>query len=268
MNSHVAHILVIEDSTDSLELMAYLLRAHGYSVSTADNGAIGLDIMRETRPDLVICDIQMPVLDGYEVANQAKQDPNLNQIPIIAVTALAMVGDKNRILAAGFDGYVSKPIEPETFIDAIEPYLPASKRTGQPEIHVQTAALASQIRRELTVLVVDNLIVQLELARSILEPFGYKVLTATSPSQALEILETESIQLILSDINMNESSGFEFLQIAKASTALREIPFILITSTFWNDDARELGLNLGATKFLRRPMEPERLLKEIEDCLS
>ena len=75
-------------------------------------------------PDLIICDVQLPDIDGFEVARRLKRDPELRPIPLVAVTALAMVGDRDRVLAAGFDGYLAKPIDPEMFARQIEDFLP------------------------------------------------------------------------------------------------------------------------------------------------
>lgn len=116
-------ILVIEDDPSSLELMFYLLNAHGYVTTTAARGDDGLAAVRNHPPDLVICDIQLPGLDGYAIAANLKADEKLRSVPLVAVTALAMVGDRERVLAAGFDAYVSKPIDPSTFVAQIEPLL-------------------------------------------------------------------------------------------------------------------------------------------------
>lgn len=118
-----ARVLLIEDNRPSLELMSYLLHAFGHRPLEADDGIAGLEAMRRERPDLVICDLDLPRLDGYTLAGRAKADPELRDIPLVAVTALAMVGDRDRALRAGFDGYMSKPIEPETFVQEIERYL-------------------------------------------------------------------------------------------------------------------------------------------------
>ena len=120
-----ARVLLIEDNRPSLELMSYLLHAFGHTSLAAYNGLDGLEAIRRERPDLVICDIDLPRLDGYTLAGRAKADPELRGIPLVAVTALAMVGDRDRALRAGFDGYLAKPIEPETFVQEIERYLPA-----------------------------------------------------------------------------------------------------------------------------------------------
>lgn len=119
----IARILVIEDDPASLELISYLLCAHGYATTTASRGDEGLATARAIRPDLIICDVQLPGLDGYAIAAQLKADDALKSVPLVALTALAMVGDRERVLAAGFDAYLSKPIDPLHFVENIDPLL-------------------------------------------------------------------------------------------------------------------------------------------------
>lgn len=118
----MAHVLIIEDNAANLELMTYLLDAFGHAVCAARDGAEGLIAVRSNPPDVIICDVQIPKVDGFEVARRLKSDSNLRHIPLIAVTALAMVGDRDRILASGFDGYIAKPIEPEQFVRQVEAF--------------------------------------------------------------------------------------------------------------------------------------------------
>src|SRR5215208_5168301 len=108
----MARILVIEDNPANLELMTYLLKAFGHLPLTAGNGNEGIEIAQREMPDMIVCDVQLPDIEGYEVARQLKSQAGLRDIPLIAVTALAMVGDRDHILATGFDGYISKPIVP------------------------------------------------------------------------------------------------------------------------------------------------------------
>jgi CheY-like chemotaxis protein len=129
-----ARILVIEDDPNTLELLTYLLTAFGHTVLTADNGVAGLAVARAERPDLIACDIQLPQLDGLGVARALGADPELSAIPLIAVTAFSMVGDRESILTAGFDAYISKPIAPETFVAQLDRYLP-------PALHARCAAM-------------------------------------------------------------------------------------------------------------------------------
>jgi CheY-like chemotaxis protein len=118
-----AQILIIEDDPANLELMRVLLHASGQTILIASDGLMGIELARRANPDLIVCDIQMPGLDGYEVAKRLKSDPVLRAVPLVAVTAYAMVGDRDVALAAGFDGYLAKPIVPKTFATQVEAFL-------------------------------------------------------------------------------------------------------------------------------------------------
>lgn len=118
-----ARILVIEDNTANLELMTYLLNAFGHFTIAARDGEAGLETALKESLDPIICDIELPKLDGYEVARQLKKNPKFQYIPLVAVTAYAMVDDREKVLNAGFDGYISKPIEPELFVGQVEAFL-------------------------------------------------------------------------------------------------------------------------------------------------
>jgi two-component system, cell cycle response regulator DivK len=121
-------ILVIEDNAANLELVRYLLASRGYSVIEARNGMQGVTLAREQRPDMIVCDLQMPVLDGYQVLEQLRADSVTAEMVVVAVTAFSMPNDRRKVLTAGFDGYISKPIEPETFVGEIEAFLPVGRR--------------------------------------------------------------------------------------------------------------------------------------------
>lgn len=119
-------ILIIEDNQANMELMRYLLVSRGgCSVSTAEDGLQGLQRIHDQSPDLVLCDIQMPVIDGIELIGRVRKDPRILDTLIIAVTAFATDYDRKRILDAGFDGYMTKPITPETFTGEVLAYLRA-----------------------------------------------------------------------------------------------------------------------------------------------
>lgn len=131
-----ARILIIEDNAANLELVRYLLAFSGYTVLEARDGAQGLAMARRERPDLIICDLQMPLLDGYQVLAQLRGDPGNAASLIVAVTAFSMPNDRQKVMTAGFDGYLSKPIEPEKFVDQIEAFLPTELRSARPATNV------------------------------------------------------------------------------------------------------------------------------------
>ncbi len=131
-----ARILVVEDNAANLELVRYLLASAGYEVLLADDGAKGLDIALRERPDLIVSDLQMPVMDGYALIAALQRTPACERIPVLALTALSMPGDREHIMRAGFVGYLSKPLEPEYFVAQIASFLPAAApgadRSGDP----------------------------------------------------------------------------------------------------------------------------------------
>lgn len=265
-------VLIIEDNAANLELMNYLLRAFGHQPIAASDGLEGCRLAQETRPDVIICDIQLPGADGYAVARTLKSDPELRNIPLIAVTALAMVGDRDKALAAGFDGYITKPIDPESFVGRVNAFTPA------PETHPTSASSAGDhspshaVSRSRTaranVLVVDDITENLRLITSILEPFGYSVTAVGTMAAALKFARETPPQLIISDVYMKDGDGFEFIKAVKAQPGLARIPFLFVTSTYQDAGSRTLGLSLGARRFLSRPLEPEALLAEVEACLE
>ena len=121
-------ILVIEDNLESRELINYLLKAFGHLPISASDGMEGLELAAREHPDLVLCDIDLPRLNGCEVARELSADPVLRRIPRVAVTALAMVGDRDKILAAGFDGYIAKPLDAETFVPEVIKFVSGRER--------------------------------------------------------------------------------------------------------------------------------------------
>ncbi len=258
-------ILIIEDHETNLELTVYLLQEFGYTPLTARDGEEGFAAIQRERPDLVFCDIQLPKLDGLELVRRVKADPELRSIPMVALTALAMVGDREKTLEAGFDSYLSKPISPQAFVQHIEIYLhpqPASvpsPTTANPEI--------PEIKKG-TVLVIDDLAANTKLIESLLEPFGYQVYSATGMTDAMAIARKFRPDLIISDVNMQEGSGYQLCEALKTDPRLKSIPVILVTATYSDEASRKKGLALGAARFIFRPIDSLKLLGEIEDCLA
>jgi two-component system cell cycle response regulator DivK len=120
--------LLIEDNEQNRYLTTFLLERHGYRVVSAPDGPRGVESARAAPPDLILLDIQLPGMDGYAVAKLLRSIESLRETPIIAVTSYAMVGDREKTLAAGCNGYIEKPINPETFVSEIEAFLAPLER--------------------------------------------------------------------------------------------------------------------------------------------
>ncbi len=271
-----ARILIIEDNPANLELMLYLLRAFGYVALTATDGGEGLEIALHEPLDLIICDVHLPTVDGYEVAKRLKHDPELavRSIPLVAGTALAMVGDRERLLAAGFDGYIAKPITPESFVKEIEAFLPAERRIAAPLASVaESLQMAPDkpspkpVKYRGRILVVDDRSTNNELVRSILEPSGYFVEIASNPGQALELARKSLPDLILTDLNMPGEDGLDLIRALQADPELASVKLVVNSASVTTFAKQREMHSLGVQIFLTRPIEPRRFLAEVEALL-
>lgn len=110
------NVVVIDDEEDSLEVAEIILLEYGANVFTASDGQEGLEVIREAKPRFVISDLSMPVMDGWSLIHTMKQDRGLAEIPVIALTAHAMIGDRERAISAGFHNYLTKPLTVDTFM--------------------------------------------------------------------------------------------------------------------------------------------------------
>jgi two-component system cell cycle response regulator DivK len=131
-----ARILLIEDNPQNRYLTRFLLEQRGHEVFHAETGPQGLESAARLRPDLILLDIQLPGMDGHAVARALKTDAQLKSIPIVAVTSYAMIGDREKCLEAGAEGYIEKPINPESFVAEVERFLVP----GRPPVATDQAA--------------------------------------------------------------------------------------------------------------------------------
>jgi CheY-like chemotaxis protein len=123
-----ARILVIEDDPASLELLKYLLERAGHSVSSATDGAAGLNAALANEFDAILCDLQLPELTGYQVASRLRGAGTWRPVPLVAVTAFSMPGDREAAISAGFTEFFTKPIVPESFLGDVDRLLPTELR--------------------------------------------------------------------------------------------------------------------------------------------
>lgn len=117
-------ILYIEDNDQNFYLVHFILNSSGYDVSRGRDGKEGIEMATSMVPDLILLDIQLPVMDGYTIARELRKLPSMSAVPIVALTSYAMAGDREKAMAAGCTGYIEKPIDPKTFIEQITRYMP------------------------------------------------------------------------------------------------------------------------------------------------
>jgi two-component system cell cycle response regulator len=266
-----ARILVVEDTAYSLQLMTYLLTAYEHTVVEAVTGEQAVELAAATTPDLVVLDLQLPGIDGYQTLSALRSVPGLDGVPVVAVTSFAMVGDRDRALGAGFDHYLTKPIDPESFVDEINTRLPERLRGRDrpppgPESTPATDESASEPgeRGGADILVLDDSIINQTLLRSILEPHGYRVRVASTVEEAITAVAAASPDLVLSDVHVGHQSGAELLSHLRAVPVRTVVPFAFLSATTdWQDPV----LGDGNTAFIRRPIEPPALLDEVRSLL-
>jgi CheY-like chemotaxis protein len=117
-------ILIIEDNDQNLYMMKFLLEKHGFEIFEAREGKTGVSLADQLKPAAILLDIQLPGMDGYAIAAALRSNKSLANVPIIAVTSYAMVGDREKVLAAGATDYIEKPINPDTFVSQIKKHVP------------------------------------------------------------------------------------------------------------------------------------------------
>jgi two-component system cell cycle response regulator len=263
-------VLVIEDNPANLKLMVFLLRRFGLEPLAAPNGSEGVRIALEERPDLILCDLQMPELDGFQVLRRLDEAPGGRRAPVVAITAFAMVGDRERVLRAGFDGYLPKPINPATFVQQLEGYLsidrafanahemPASR--GEVSLRPERPPEAPRA----LILAIDDTPWNLELLRSVLQPRGYRVLTAGSVTEGVALARAQSPDLILSDWHVGGSNGEALLEARRSDLALRKMPLAFLSHS--GEGMPRPALD-GA-RWLQRVSDPQAILAQVEELLG
>ncbi len=145
-NSSLRLVLVVDDEPDNVDVVAETLEFFGLQVRTASNGLEGLEVLKEFTPDLILLDLSMPQMDGWEMRRHVKSNPATANIPIVALSAHAMAGDKDRALEVGFDGYLTKPIKIAALLDDIRAAIKEAAET--PAAETSTAAVAAETEQK------------------------------------------------------------------------------------------------------------------------
>ncbi|HEX8347078.1 MAG TPA: response regulator [Actinoplanes sp.] len=262
-----ARILVVEDTAHNMHLMTYLLEAHGHTIVPAVTGEEAIDLATTDPPDLVLMDLQLPGIDGYQALRILRGMPEVAERPIIAITSFAMVGDRKQGLEAGFDDYLAKPIDPQTFADDIDNRLPLPLRGSPPLLTgVDEQVLSgcdvpvARGAKQIDILVLDDSRTNQALLRSVLEPYGYTVRLASTVEEAVAAVGGKCPDLVLSDIHVGVQRGNALLSYLRTVPVLALVPFAFLTATadFLDPLARE-----GRVRIIRRPIEPRQLLEEV-----
>lgn len=248
-------LLVVEDNPMTRKIVGIALRGAGYTVLEAVDGASALELMRDHRPQLVLQDLVLPDTDGFELARQLRRIGG-EDFRLIAFSGFISPWQEGQVSVVGFDDVITKPIEPLLLVQLIGAHVP---RIGLVE---------DKFGRGRQVVLVDDDPLQLKLARVQLERLGFSVQTAENGEAALAVIKRQRPDLIVSDVMMPLMDGFELSLRVRQMDELREIPILLVTSTYLEASDRELALRAGANELLVRTPELQELVTAIARVFS
>ncbi|MBU7033227.1 MAG: response regulator [Theionarchaea archaeon] len=260
-------ILYVEDDPKSRLVIKKVLENTGCQVYDAENGKEGVKLAEEMKPDIILMDIMLPVMDGLEATRQIRKIEAISKTPIIALTAKAMVTDKEQILSAGCDEYIPKPIDIPHFLETLSQYLDINLSLSSPYPLPKSSRSPASSPPSKSVLIVDDLPQTLTMLEKILTAEGYKIFSASNGLCALDVLKHHDVDLIISDILMPEMDGYRLCFEVRKNAKFNTIPFIFYSSHYSNAAEVEFGKRLGANGYLVRPLEISNLLKIIGDVL-
>ena len=249
------NVLVIEDDPLNRKLVHALLTIGGYRVHEAGTAEEGIALAREELPDCILMDIRLPGMDGLDATRLIKQDPALQGVPVIALTAFAMSGDEQKAVAAGCDAYITKPLDSGRLLGAIGQFTRASAPAP--------TAAAGVVR----VLIVDDDPQMVRLLSAQLSKEGHQTIGASGGEEAIRMAMQDPPHLILMDILMPGIDGYEATRRLKRSPSTAHIPIILVTALSDVQDKLK-GLEAGADEFLSKPFNPAELAVRVKNLLK
>jgi len=263
-----ATILVIDDNAANLKLLGLLLSSQGYDVRTATCAQEAFELLKTTSPRLILIDIQLPDIDGLEVTRRLKADPATRQILIIAVTAYAMKGDREKAISAGCDGYVTKPIDTRALPKLIAEFLGEArgKPTHSPPGSEKDEVAGWASDRKPLVLVVEddpqmNKFLTVALSRLCLTA------SASDGQEGIDRARAMNPDLILSDLMMPRVTGEQLVATLRSEPQFDAVPIVLLTGQ--EDSALRVKLlQQGAQDYIMKPCVTEELEARIGNLLA
>ena len=251
-----AHIMVVDDMPDVQKVLKSMLEQQRYGVDTASDGKSALNLLKRNKPDLVLLDIKMPGLSGYQVLEQIRQQSN---VPVIMLTGLLGETAVAQSFGLGADDYIRKPVSMQTLLARIHAKL---KRTPPGTSFYKTDVL--EMMNKAHILVVDDVPGVRKTLKSILEQQRYGVDTAPDGKSAMGLLKRNKPDLVLLDIKMPGLSGYQVLEQIRQQS---NVPVIMLTGLLEATEATQSS-GLGADDYIRKPVNTQLLMARIDAKLK
>jgi two-component system cell cycle response regulator len=259
-------VLVIEDNEMNMKLVRSLLMLGRCRVLEAVNAEDGIQLAREHNPELILMDIQLPGMDGLSATRIIKKDPALKAIPVVALTSYAMQGDNKKASEAGFDAYITKPIDTRSFLGTVKKFCTNAQNPTEFRKEVESQK-EKNTRDRARILIVDDDPRNVKLLSAKLAKSQYEILQAYGGMEALEKAIKTSPDLILLDIMMADLNGYEVTKWLRNESKTAHIPVILITGMDSSKDKIQ-GFESGAEDFLSKPVNTFELLARVKSMLQ
>lgn len=273
-------ILVVDDEATNRALLDAILTEAGYEVQQAEGGETALAQATSQAPDLILLDVMMPGMSGFEVCRRLKQDPATSAVPVIMVTALGQLKNKEAALTSGADDLVTKPVQPEDLRARVEAMLKVRRIRQDLDrtlayLHELEAARHTQRREALAslasateprpsppspaipILLVDDEALTRQYYGDLLTEHGFQVLAAGSGAEALKMARHQSVEAVVLDIMMPGMSGLETLERLHAQAP--QVPVIMLTADASSQNAIA-ALKLGAFDFILKGLETDLMV--------
>ena len=253
-------ILYVEDNDDNVYMLKPRLERKGYEVLIAVDGKEGIYLANNKNPDLILMDLQLPVLDGWEATKHLKKDPNTKHIPIIALSALALEEDRSRAIDAGCDDFDSKPVDFDSLIAKIQSLLPEESE----QVIEKKVAVEDQSK----ILIVDDNDDNRYTLSQYLKREGYTNLEmAENGKIALDKMKDNDYDLVLLDLHMPDINGIEALRHIKSNDKLKHTPVVMISAADEIENVTQC-IEMGAEGFLPKPFNSMILRARINASLG
>lgn len=262
----MARVLIIEDNQPNMDLLAYLLSVFGHQPLCAYDGVEGVELARDALPDLIVCDLHLPRLDGYGVVRALKADPSTRAIAVLAASALPVTDGGTALRAAGFDGHLPKSLEPDALIPALEAWLAPHLRGMAPDSHDSASAgTIDAAPPGAHLLLLDAAPDNCGLVASIANHLGYQVTPASTAAQA-DACAGMTFNLLLCDLDGHASTADALLDAAQRHWPT--LPMVAIRATDSDLILSGLASRTPSPVLLAHPLEPERLATALAAALA
>ena len=281
-------ILVIEDSKTSRKVISLVLKRQGYGIVEATRGSEGLAELVNVLPDLVLLDVMLPDMDGYQILSKIRSDERLKEVPVVMLTGKRSSVDRMKGIASGANEYLTKPFDPAKLIKVIERFMgpgkkpmtvpvakaPAVKisRTVTKTVKPNTLPATKMVSKPVatstpSILIVEDSPTTRKVISMVLTRKAYRLREATTGAEALQLINTETPDLILLDAMLPDMTGYEILTQLKENEMFKKIPVVMLTAKMGATD-RQKGLQAGAVAYLTKPFNPDKLLSTVAQYIS